>query len=87
MMRATRLCAAAIDAIRALSAEVEIPSGFKQLGAKEEELPRLANAALLDVCAMFNPRQCTRDDIIGIYRNAMQIKDSGKQVFEPMSGR
>ncbi|KAG5483607.1 hypothetical protein CUR178_08274 [Leishmania enriettii] len=87
MMRATRLCAAAMDAIRALSAEVETLSGFKQLGAQEEGLPRLANAALLDVCTMFNLRYCTRDDIIGIYRNAMQIKDSGKQVFEFMSGR
>ncbi|KAK7202246.1 Iron-containing alcohol dehydrogenase [Novymonas esmeraldas] len=62
---------AAIEAIRALSVEVEIPSGFKQLGAKEEDLPRLADAALLDVCAVFNPRQGPREDIIQIYRKAL----------------
>lgn len=62
---------AAIAAIRELSKKVEIPSGFKQLGAKEEDLPRLADAALLDVCGLFNPRPATKEDIINIYRNAL----------------
>lgn len=62
---------AAIAAIRELSVQVEIPSGFKALGAKEEDLPRLADAALKDVCALFNPRQGTKEDIIELYRRAM----------------
>lgn len=62
---------AAVAAIRSLSKEVEIPSGFKQLGAKEEDLPKLAEMALKDVCALFNPRDGTKDDVIQIYKNAM----------------
>lgn len=62
---------AAIDAIRALSVNVEIPSGFAGLGAKESDLPKLADMALLDVCALFNPRQGTKEDVIAIYKNAM----------------
>lgn len=62
---------AAVSAIRQLSKEVEIPAGFKQLGAKEEDLPRLADAALKDVCSLFNPREGTKEDIIQIYKNAL----------------
>jgi len=62
---------AAVAAIRSLSQAVEIPKGFAALGAKESDLPALADAALKDVCALFNPRQGTKEDIIQIYRNAM----------------
>lgn len=62
---------AAIAAIRELSTTVEIPSGFKQLGAKEEDIPRLADAALLDICAIFNPRQGTKEEVMALYRSAM----------------
>eukprot|EP00796_Vickermania_ingenoplastis_P012167 gene12167-8368_t len=62
---------AAVAAIRKLSKEVEIPSGFKSLGAKESDLPKLADAALKDVCSLFNPREGTKDDIIQIYKNAL----------------
>lgn len=62
---------AAIAAIRELSVKVEIPSGFKSLGAKESDLPRLAEMAMKDVCAIFNPREATKEQVIGIYRAAM----------------
>lgn len=62
---------AAVAAIRKLSKQVEIPSGFKQLGAKESDLPQLADAALKDVCSLFNPREGTKQDIINIYKSAM----------------
>lgn len=62
---------AAVAAIRKLSKEVEIPSGFKQLGAKEEDLPKLADMALKDICALFNPRDGTKEEVIQIYKNAL----------------
>lgn len=62
---------AAVAAIRSLSKKVEIPSGFKQLGAKEEDLPKLAELALKDVCSLFNPREGSKDDVIQIYKNAL----------------
>lgn len=62
---------AAVAAIRKLSKEVEIPSGFKQLGAKEEDLPKLAEMALKDICALFNPRDGTKEEVIQIYKNAL----------------
>ncbi|CAD2219239.1 alcohol dehydrogenase [Angomonas deanei] len=63
---------AAIAGIRKLSVAVEIPSGFKALGVKEDaDLGRLADAALKDVCATFNPRQGTKEDIIELYRRSL----------------
>ncbi|EKG02764.1 alcohol dehydrogenase, putative [Trypanosoma cruzi] len=63
--------AAAIDAIRALSKEVQIPSGFEQLGMKEKDIPALAESALKDVCAATNPRQGSKEDVMKIYRESM----------------
>ncbi|CCW71337.1 unnamed protein product [Phytomonas sp. Hart1] len=67
------LCAAdaALSAIRELSHAVEIPSGFAALGAaNEKDLPMLAEAAMKDVCACFNPRTATKEDVMQIFRNA-----------------
>ena len=58
--------AAAITAIRKLSADVEIPSGFEQLGAKKEDFDILAVNALKDACCATNPRQATKEEIIEI---------------------
>lgn len=62
---------AALAAIRQLSKKVEIPSGFKALGVEKADLPRLADAALKDVCSLFNPREASKEEIIQIYKNAM----------------
>ena len=63
--------AACLVAIRQLSKDVGIPSGFKELGAKEEDIPALAANAMKDVTASFNPREATLEDVMQIYRNAM----------------
>lgn len=41
----------AIEAIRKLASDIGIPSGLKELGAKEEDLELLAEHAIQDVCA------------------------------------
>ncbi len=61
----------AMDSIKRLLKDVGIPTGLKELGAKEEDLPILADNALKDVCGLTNPRTATKNDIIQIYKNAM----------------
>ena len=61
----------AIDAIKKLAADIGIPSGLKELGAKEEDLELLAEHAMQDVCRLTNPRELSKEEIIEIYRRAM----------------
>lgn len=61
----------AIVAIKRLSADIGIPAGVKDLGAKEEDLETLAENAMKDICGLTNPRKATKEDIIAIYKNAM----------------
>lgn len=61
----------AIDAIKKLASDIGIPSGLKELGAREEDLELLAENAMQDVCRLTNPRELSKDEIIEIYRKAM----------------
>ncbi len=61
----------ALESIKRLSLDVGIPSGLRELGVKEEDLPVLAENALKDACGLTNPRIATKEDIIQIYKNAM----------------
>jgi len=61
----------AMESIKRLSFDVGIPSGLKELGVKEEDLPILADNALKDACGITNPRKASKNDIIQIYKNAM----------------
>ncbi len=61
----------AIESIKKLSKDVDIPAGVKELGAKEEDLPTLASNALKDACGLTNPKQPTKEEVIEIYRQAM----------------
>lgn len=61
---------AAIDAVKQLSVDVGIPQTLKEIGVKEEDLPALAEAAMADVCTGGNPRPCTYDLVLEVYRTA-----------------
>ena len=61
----------ALEAIVRLAEDVGIPSGLKELGVKEADFPILADNALKDACGATNPRIASKDDIIGIFANAM----------------
>ncbi len=64
--------AAALAAIRELSADIGIPAGLKDLkGFKESDIPTLAANALKDVCGLSNPKQATQEEIEAIYRAAI----------------
>ncbi|KPX16874.1 Alcohol dehydrogenase II [Pseudomonas syringae pv. delphinii] len=62
---------AAIEAIGALSAAVEIPAGLTALGVKEEDFPVLAANALKDACGFTNPRPADLEQIQELFRQAL----------------
>lgn len=61
---------AAIDAVKQLSKDVDIPQTLKEIGVKEEDLDALADAAMADVCTGGNPRTCTKELLLDLYRTA-----------------
>lgn len=62
--------AAAIDAVRRLSEAVGIPQTLREIGVREQDLDDLAAAAMADVCTGGNPRPCTHELVLGIYKTA-----------------
>ncbi len=61
----------ALEAIWRLSQDIGIPSGLKELGVKEKDLPILAENAMKDACGLTNPRKATKEEIIQIFKEAM----------------
>lgn len=62
---------AAVRAVKELSARIGIPRHLSQLGIKEADLERLAEAACADVCTPGNPREVDKDTILELYRKAL----------------
>lgn len=58
----------AIEAIRQLSEDVNIPSSMRELGVKEEDFELMAELALQDGNAISNPIQGRKEDIINIFK-------------------
>ncbi|GEN30632.1 alcohol dehydrogenase [Cerasibacillus quisquiliarum] len=61
----------AIDTIVRLGQDLGIPSGFKEMGAKEEDIPTLAKNAMKDATALTNPRRPKLEEVEEIIKNAM----------------
>lgn len=62
---------AACDAVKALALEVGIPQHLTELGITENDIPRLAEQALADVCTPGNPREVSLDQIEALYRRVL----------------
>ncbi len=60
---------AAIDAVKQLSADVEIAPTCAAL--VEEDLDQLADDAMADACFPGNPRPATKEDVVGLFRKVM----------------
>jgi alcohol dehydrogenase len=60
-----------IEAIKNLSADIGIPSGLAELGMKAEDIPKMAEWAMKEVCTPTNPRITTVNDMIALYKKAM----------------
>ncbi|MFV0393745.1 MAG: lactaldehyde reductase [Coprobacillaceae bacterium] len=61
---------AAIDAVKQLSKDVNIPETLKEIDVKKEDLEALAIAAMEDVCTGGNPRPCTYEEVLEVYKKA-----------------
>ena len=63
---------AAVDAVKDLAIRVGIPQHLRDLGKgiTEADLPRLAKAALQDVCTPGNPREVTEEVALELYKKA-----------------
>ena len=61
---------AAVNAVKQLSKDVGIPEKLHEIGVKEEDLQALSESAFADVCTGGNPRPCTVESILGIYKTA-----------------
>ena len=62
--------AAAVGAVRQLSKDIGIPEKLRDIGVKEEDLQALSESAFADVCTGGNPRPCTVESILEIYKTA-----------------
>ena len=62
---------AAVDAVKDLSKRVGIPQTLTEIGIKEEDLDRLADAAFADVCTPGNPREVSKEIILNLYKRAL----------------
>ncbi len=60
---------AAIDAVKQLCKDVNIPARLRDVGLLEADIPALAEAAFADVCTGGNPRETNVDDIQKLYRS------------------
>ncbi|WP_337670910.1 lactaldehyde reductase [Ruminococcus bicirculans (ex Wegman et al. 2014)] len=69
-MSQTEYRAAAVNAVKQLSKDVGIPEKLHEIGVKEEDLQALSESAFADVCTGENPRPCTVESILGIYKTA-----------------
>ena len=60
---------AAVDAVAKMTRDLGNPTTLREIGAKEEDLHDLAEAAFADVCTPGNPRTATLDEIEELYRS------------------
>lgn len=66
-----QLAEAACNEIQRLSDEVGIPHHLTDVGIQKEDIDALADQAIQDVCTPGNPRDVTREDIIGLYHRIL----------------
>ncbi|MDX1889758.1 iron-containing alcohol dehydrogenase [Mycolicibacterium sp. 050158] len=59
------------DRIERLAVQVGVPRGLAQLGVSDDDLPRLAAAALQDACMTTNPRAADETLMLALFRTAM----------------
>ena len=60
----------AVERVRELNRTLGIAPRLRDYGIQESALPALADKAFQDGCHQLNPRPCTRDDLLELYRQA-----------------
>ncbi|MEA3226521.1 MAG: iron-containing alcohol dehydrogenase, partial [Planctomycetota bacterium] len=62
----------AIGAIADLNRRIGIPKSLGEVGIREDQLVMLAKKAFDDPCHKSNPRPCTEQDLLMLYREAFK---------------
>ena len=62
---------AAIDVVTQLCKDIGIPSRLREAKVTAEMIPDLARQAIADQCHLTNPRPCTKETMIDLYRQAL----------------
>jgi alcohol dehydrogenase len=62
---------AAVSDIKGLCEDVGIPQNLKELGVKEEAIPKMAQLAFQAGYNRFNPRYTTEEDFLKLFRAAL----------------
>lgn len=60
-----------VERVRELNERVGIKPRLRDYGITEAALPALADKAIQDGCHLLNPRPCTRDDLLELYRQTL----------------
>jgi 4-hydroxybutyrate dehydrogenase len=60
----------AIEAVADLNRRIGIPRTLSEVGVKEKQLSALAKSALADTCHRTNPRPCSEQDFLTLFRQA-----------------
>jgi alcohol dehydrogenase len=50
-----------------LSSSIGLPSRLRDVGVKENQIPVMAEKAMGDWCHPFNPRACSKDDMMALF--------------------
>ena len=61
---------AAIDVVRQLSMDIGLPQNLREVGVQRDDIPQMAKNAMLDFVHLYNPRDCTEEDMIQLYESA-----------------
>lgn len=56
------------DRLTALRTRLALPAALSSVGVRENQLERLADLAIADGCHRENPRPCSRQDLLALYR-------------------
>ena len=57
--------------LTSLKAELGIPAKLSPLGVKRDQIPRLVEVALADICHQTNPRPCSKQDFEQLFETAL----------------
>jgi lactaldehyde reductase len=61
----------AIEAVVDLKKRIGIPGKLSDVGVKEEDLEELTEKAFLDGCHQSNPRPCSRENLMELYKEVL----------------
>jgi len=54
-----------------LKKEIDIPDRLGAVGLKKDQIPRLVEIAIADICHQTNPRPCSRQDFEQLFAAAL----------------